>query len=346
MEGWIRKHGPTVLVFALLAVLATLHQGWGLPENWPPDEVPTFVAGMLRRHTANPGYFMYPSLMIHLTWLVCVALGVAPDGPGPGLVARSWSAVFYLLTVFFLGRTVKETLRLEKAPFAYFFAGTIGALVHHAHIGNVNEALFFGVALALYLFVRTIRTASERDFYLAVAACSLATGAKYNGCFLFGLLPLVWILAFGEIRSRRFVRALGVSLAIAPIPFLLTTPYIFLDWPSFKRDWDALNQVEGPAFKTGIGALGFVRYFGGFMLGFFSPVTCVVAGAWSVAAYARWLRARPALLVQKAALVVFATSALYMAMTAKIGIFQSRYFLPGAFLLAVAPRTSRTRGRT
>src|SRR5438105_2787562 len=182
MQGAIRRNGLTVAVFLLLAVLATLWQGWGLPENWPPDEVPTFVANMLRKKTANPGYFMYPSLMIHLSWLTSVVLGVSPDGAGPGHVARSWSAVFYLLTVLFLGKTVKEALRLERAPFAYFFISTIGALVHHAHVGNVNESLFFAIALALWLFVRTIRTGSERDFYLSVAACSLAVGAKYNGC--------------------------------------------------------------------------------------------------------------------------------------------------------------------
>jgi hypothetical protein len=338
----MKARAATIAIFALLAVLAFSWQGWGLPESWPSDEITGVVQGMVERRSLDPRHFLYPSFMVDTCYLVARVVG-ARDMAGLGHVCRSVSALFFLLSVFCMGRAVELVLG-ERRPFAYFFSGTIGALLHHAHLATVNSCFFFTINLALFQFVRTLRSARERDFYLSVLACSLATGAKYNGCFLFGVLPLLWLLAFGgEVRSKRFLRALLVSVLIAPLPFLLVTPYCLLDPGKFRADWIALTQVEGPAFRAenqGVTPFGFLKVFADFSLGYFSPGTAALVALWGLAAYGFWLGRPRALLEEKpllakSALVLALSFVLYLGMTWQIGIFQRRYFLPAALMLAL-----------
>jgi 4-amino-4-deoxy-L-arabinose transferase-like glycosyltransferase len=337
----MKERLETLAIFVLLALLAAAWQGCGLPDSWPADEVTWIVASMVRRGSFHPGYFLYPSFMVDVCYAVARVLGTH-DPVALGHVTRSVSAVFFLLAVLSMGKTVEVVLG-KKWPFAYFFCGTIGALLHHGHIGTVNSCFFFTIHLALLQFVRTLRSGREGDFYLSVLACSLAVGAKYNGCFLFALLPLLWLLAFGDLRSKRFLRALLVSLAIAPLPFLATTPYCLLDAAAFGRDWHALTAVEGPAFQTAASVplpRLFVERFAGSNLGFFSPVVAVLIPLWGLAFYGSCL-ARPRELLRekplfsRSVLLLGAGFFVYMGMTWQIGIFQTRYYLPGSLMLAL-----------
>jgi 4-amino-4-deoxy-L-arabinose transferase-like glycosyltransferase len=334
----MKERALTVAIFLLLAVGALAWQTFGLPDTWLADEITWVVNDMVVRRSWNPKHFMYPSFMVDVCYAFARLLG-ASDWTALGHIARTVSAGFYLLAVFCLGRTVELVLE-KRLPFAYFFVGTIGAFLHHAHIATVNSCFFFTIALAVLQFVRTLRSKKESDFYLSVLACSLAVAAKYNGCFLFGVLPVLWLLAFGELRTRRFARALGVSLLLAPLPFLATTPFFLLDWTTFHNEWEVLTKVEGPAFKWGVGTLTYFKFFFGYSVGFFTPVGLALVSLWGLAVYGAWLRRihevrkdRP--LVFQASVVLAVTLALYLAMNWQIGILQSRYYLPAALVLAV-----------
>ncbi len=334
----MKERALTVLFFVVLAVAAVAWQGYGLPESWPADEITGTVFGMVGRRSWNPQHFMYPSFMVD----VCYALARitrAESVTAVAHVARTVSALFFLAAVFCAGRTV-ELVVDKRLPFAYFFMGTIGAFLHHAHIATVNSCFFFTILLALLQFVRTLKSRRESDFYLSVLACSLAVGAKYNGCFLFGVLPLLWLVAFGEVRSRRFARALGVSLLLAPLPFLATTPFCLLDYPAFHREWIALTEVEGPGFKWNLGTRAYFAFFCADCVGFFTPVVLALLTLWGLAVYGAWLRRwrefkkeRP--IVFEAALVLGWAFVLYLVMNWKIDILQSRYYLPAALMLGV-----------
>jgi len=354
----MRERALTVFVFALLMALALAWQGYGLPDLWLADEITTTVGDMLARRSFDPRHFMYPSLMVDVCYALARLLGVESLS-ALGHLCRSVSAGFYLLSVFSFGRAVEVVLE-KPAPFAYFFVGTIGALVHHAHIATVNSCFFFTIGLALLQSLRTLRSRKERDFYLSVLACSLATGAKYNGVFLFGVLPVLWLATFREIKTRRFLRALLVSVAIGPLPFLLTTPYCLLDWETFHKQWLELTRVEAPAFVWDLGVRGYLEFFFSYSLAFFTPVGAALVLLWSAAGLREWRRRAGALAV------IGSTFLLYFVMNWKIGILQSRYYLPLAPILSVwalvalfsleAPRArrspcssssgSRTRGRT
>ncbi len=329
--------GLKVAIFVLLAVGAVAWQTYGLPDTWPADEITWVVNEMLARRSFNPKHFMYPSLMVDVCYGLARLLGVE-SWTALGHLCRSVSAASFLLAVFCMGRTVELVLE-KRLPFAYFFSGTIGAFIHHAHIATVNSTFFFTILLAVLQFVRTIKSKKESDFYLSVLACSLATGAKYNGCFLFGTLPVLWLVTFEEIRTARFARALAVSLLIAPLPFLITTPFCLLDYSTFNKEWELLTKVEGPAFKWDVGTLSYFKFYFGFNVAFFSPVGAALVALWGLGVYGAWLlrwRAvrseRP--VVFAAALVIGWTFVVYLVMNFQIFILQSRYYLPASLLLA------------
>ena len=61
------------LLTAILAVtltLAIVGIDWGLPYNWHADEKVNLAASMIDRHSANPGYFVNPTLHAYLVLAV------------------------------------------------------------------------------------------------------------------------------------------------------------------------------------------------------------------------------------------------------------------------------------
>jgi hypothetical protein len=297
---------------------------------------------------------MYPSLMTDASYVPCRILDLlgllkADDGILIGHICRTMSALFYFLTVLCMAKTIRTLFGRRSELPALLFAASIGALLHHAHLATVNSCFFGTISLALYQFVRTLKRGTEKDFYLSVAACSLACGSKYNALFLFCTLPLLWIFVFGlhAVFSRRFLRCLVVSLLLAPLPFLLTTPYLILDWPRFSRNFYDLCYVEGPKFRSIPDVGAFFRLFWIFCLGFFSPLTTRLLLGSLAAAWLYWLyclvlsssrnefRVRNRLVLQASALLVF-TLATFLFLTYRIGIGQSRYFLPAAILLGLS----------
>ncbi len=334
----MKDRALTVAIFVLLAVGAVAWQSYGLPDGWLADEITWVVQSMVGRRSWNPKHFMYPSLMVDVCYPIARVLG-AESYTALAHICRTVSAGFFLLAVLCAGRTVELVLE-KRVPFAYFFMGTIGAFIHHAHIATVNSCFFFTIHLALLQFVRTIKSRRELDFYLSVLACSLAVGSKYNACFLFGTLPLLWLVTFEEIGTARFARALLVSLLLAPLPFLATTPFCVLDHTEFQRQWVELTQVEGPAFRWNMGTFAYFKFFFAYSVGFFSPVGLALLSGWGLAVYGAWLsrwrevaKERP--IVFKASLVLGWTLLLYLVMNWQIDILQSRYYLPAALMLGV-----------
>jgi hypothetical protein len=341
------------MIWIALAGVAVVYQGWGLPETWPSDEVTQLTSEMVVRRSLNPRYFYYPSLMFDACYLPCRALTVlgllnSRNITEVGHLCRSVSATCFLLTVLLLSKTVRTLLGRSAEPTAILFTGTMGALVHHAHLATVNSCFLATIALALYQLVRTLKHGTEKEYYKAVAACGLACGAKYNALFLFGSLPVLWLMVFGirSLTGIRFWRCFVLSLLLAAGVFLLTTPYALLDRPTFTHDFHELCAVEGPAFRSVFGPIDFGRRFLVSSFGIFSPVTFGVLMSFLAAVYAGWLwqHVRPQTrgvfwqanqVVLQASGLLAVTLVGYLLMTYRIGIGQTRYFLPAALLVSL-----------
>jgi hypothetical protein len=333
-----------LLLYALFAAAALLYQDYGLPECWGSDELSHVVHGMLRDQRWNPRLFNYPAgLLIHLSHLVLkvtawLHLPVGADLGTVTRVCRSVNACFYLLTIFCLEGAIKVITSRRYANLALLMAGSTCALLAHAHVAESNAGFFFGISLAVYQFCRLLRSRRPGDFYLSVCAASLAVGCKYNAIHLFVCLPILWLMCFRPYRWGTFLKHLAISLAIAPVPFFLTNPFVALD--SAKAFEDVFNVAvkEAPWFQTPLSPREFALVFHRCCKGFFSPpihygmLVTLVAGMGVILWRLGKGRRDPLVPAERLAFqglilagILFGSCAV---LTFRIKIFQSRYLVP------------------
>jgi hypothetical protein len=346
---------PSVVYLLLLCLFlcaALRNQSFGLPESWASDEISWIVDGMLASHSLNPHYFLYPSLSIYLayipsrlvTWLWSDMDGVTRQYM-LGTICRSVSALAFLGTCIAIERLCAQAFGIRAAFFALVAVGLNGALVHHAHLGTVNSVFFLSIALALYCLVRATRTGRIGDVYLAAAICGLAVGAKYNALFLYAGLPLAYVLKSRPFKPVMFIAHMVASSILSVVMFILTTPYILFAWPEFRRNMSQLVVKEGPAFKTPMSFENYLWKVWTDCLGFFSPLGLYIVLGIALVGLAvclgdtlreprRALSATTPSLqdVCRIELLLVELLGTFLVMNYFIGIFQSRYSIPGAML--------------
>ncbi len=234
---------------------------FGLPaRNARPDE--GYLVGLalgVGQGNINPKFFDYPSLNIYLTFLVyavwfilgaltgqwhtpeAFALGILEDPTGAFLLARAVQAAFGVGTVLVVA-LLGARLYGWRAGFA---AGVVMAVaflpVRNSHFAKVDSAAAFWSMAAFLPLVDVQRAGRMRDYALAGAAMGLALGSKYTTVMLVPALLLVHGMARraegaswrAVLLDRRVVYALAVAFAV----FALTSPFVFLDFASFRESW-------------------------------------------------------------------------------------------------------------
>jgi 4-amino-4-deoxy-L-arabinose transferase-like glycosyltransferase len=169
----------------------------------------------------DPHWFDYPSLLMYVnapfqvwqdepSYLTARIVGVVL---AVGAIAASW----------WLGRRAFGSPTAGIVAAATVAACTVNVAYSRAAVTDVPLTL--GVALALALMVRG-------RLELAGVAVGLATGFKYPGVFL--LVPLV--VAGWQRWSR-----LAVSVALAAVAFLATTPFVLVHR---QQAWDDALRVQ------------------------------------------------------------------------------------------------------
>jgi 4-amino-4-deoxy-L-arabinose transferase-like glycosyltransferase len=247
-----------LLPFALAALAFLLrfpHLDWGLPDvyeeatalrrawdmaGWGPE----------REFDPNPRFFRYPSLVLYLH-LIGNALGFAV-----GKATGQWASITELRAamvadpspIIVFARGITAVLGAATALFAYRLGRRLGGIgtgiaaalllavnafhVDHSRRVEVDVPLTLFATWALWRIVLALDEPTRRRFAVAGIAVGLASSAKYPGAFL--ALPLAFaLLRAGSARrlSAAIAAALGGALA-----FALTSPYVFLDFPSFAAE--------------------------------------------------------------------------------------------------------------
>lgn len=274
---------PAVGLLALLAgalLLRAWGLGWGLPDErryypYHPDEavllrVACEVSPFWLDFT--PSFYNYGSLYILLTRFV---LDLIAPGAGWGAVPQppqqpfaTWVAdvarlllVGRWVTVLLGAGTVWLTWELGRRLFgpragwiAALFAAVAPILVLFGHYMTVDVPGAFFTTLALALAARGLRAAEAGGVRRAAgwaaacgAAAGLAAGTKYNGGLaLLTVAVPCWALWAGGGRKPALAAAALAALAAA-LSFLLSTPGVLLETPTFLKDfrYELDRNVEG-----------------------------------------------------------------------------------------------------
>jgi 4-amino-4-deoxy-L-arabinose transferase-like glycosyltransferase len=255
-EGDRYRWWPLVGVLAVAAAMRAHGIGWGLPDVLE-EATPLRIAWNMRQWLTgeapdlNPHFFNYPTLAIYLQlganfvlYGLFHLLGRVQDGadflvryvadPTPiFLTGRLVSAALGLATVAALYRLGR---RSEGAVAGILAAALLAIDLYHvgrSKMIEVDVPLTCFVTLALVFMVRMLTDARARVYALAGLAVGLAASSKYNGALL--LVPLVVAHFLGRREASRASHALLVlAAAVAGVAFALTSPYVFLDFESFR----------------------------------------------------------------------------------------------------------------
>lgn len=269
VRGWSRG---IWLILVLAAALRFWGLGFGLPNTVArPDEgrVIKTAAGFTLRHTLDPQFFAYPTLLPYVVGGLyaagcagAVALGAfgtmdacsaawCQDWGRLVLTARAVSAlagVAGVAAVFAIG------WRLHRSAGAFAAALLAVAFLHvrDSHFAVTDVAMTSMVLLALLLLLRADEHPSAARFLLAGFVAGLATSTKYSGALLGAAAVVSQIRAWFGARAPQRVRHVRLLLfgAAAVVGFFAGTPYALLSWPDFQRDtafesWHLLHGHAG-----------------------------------------------------------------------------------------------------
>jgi len=261
-------------------VLALTLRLWGLAFGLPyiiqPDEpsVEDRALAMWLEGTANPHYFIYPSLYYDMQALWAFVVGhvagvVSPDvlrhplshRPFYYLAGRLLTAVVGTATVYVVyltGRLFSARIGLLAA----LFLAVAAQHVEQSHYITVDATTGLFTILSAYFALRALRDSSSRPVLWGSVAAGLAAGVKYNAALALVLPVLAVGLQEGRSWRSRLKLAAGATL-LCGATFLLTTPYAILDYTSFIRDLHtiSLHYSSGhPGAEGGGNALWYLGY--------------------------------------------------------------------------------------
>ena len=249
-----------VLILACALAFALVGIDWGLPFNWHADEKVNLAASMIDRHTANPGFFVNPTLHLYVVaavvraayavypgtfvpsdvrWHVLSTRRNAPNRAVTFLayrLARSISVTFALGTVWLLWRRGRAAFDDTTGLLAAGCLALTMGLANLAHFATPETMLFFIVLAALGSLEAIAESPSRVRYAIAGALIGLACSTKYT----------VWLLGVpflaAHIKSQRresIVRhSAWVLLACgaAVLAFVIGTPFSVLSARRFLED--------------------------------------------------------------------------------------------------------------
>lgn len=347
-----RRGASAALGLALAVALAVALRAWrlrqGLPdfldEAIPLKEALEMWGWETGRTDLNPRFFHYPTLSIYLHFLLqklTFAAGwllgrfASPadyrllyeiDPSGVVIAARALSFAADALTVAAVWRAA-ERLRAGAGLPAALLAAASPTLIETARAVHADTIMAALLAWAVERMLAWRQEGRRDQLLAAVALTGLAAGAKYTAGLL--VLPLGWVVAERALAERALARGLGraaLASAGALAAFLLSSPYVALDFGGFWRDF----AYEGQHMAAGhLGALDRTgaAYYGRRLLVEPGPLGLLLA-----LSTLAWLR-RPGP-ARGAAACVWLALAPQLAALAAFRMEAARYLLPALPLAA------------
>ena len=266
---------------------------FGFPLITHPDE-PIIVKRalhMIKTNSLDPHFFkapglelnVYPSLYIYLQALLFIILLLSGKifAFFGGLTSIELTSFYYwgrLLTIFFSVGTIYTTYCCAKSLFNERI-GLISALLlvfSQLHVTNsftitVDSPMAFWVMAAFLMSCLHFTRGSALKYYLFNALfIGFAIGTKYTAFLC--VLPLLYVhfqehsFAPKKALDPRLLITLGLILFV----FLLTTPYLILDYPHFKQALTFISNhyqrghagAEGKYNSYAFYALSLVKQYG------------------------------------------------------------------------------------
>lgn len=243
---FLRHNLPLILLILIALCLHGVNLEWGSPYFFHPDErnIAMAVTGLHFPTQLNPHFFAYGSLPIYLIYILSVissGFSAAVSFSQAILVGRFISAILataLIPLIYLIGQKLwNKTTGLLAATLSVFCVG----IIQFAHFATFEMWLTFFSLLLLWF---CLRLREEPDSLRPILGIGLVFGilcaTKISSLVLLPLclLSLFWHLPKrGEWKKfllRQIIRSL-LLMALALLVFLITNPFVVLDFPSFQN---------------------------------------------------------------------------------------------------------------
>ncbi len=257
----------TVKVLPLVGItlgalgLRVWNLNWALPALYHPDEHIYLSRAMVMLSTGDldPHYFLNPSLLIYLEYLLdrvlpqqAQAFRVINDFLGLGIqdprwdylvdvAARGISTITGTLTIPVVYWTGKELVNRKVGLIAASLLAVSFLHVRDSHYATNDILATFFLSASLLFSAKVYKRGRLNDYLLAGIFGGLGTASKYN----VGVFCVAILLAHLNRTRKHGISVVSLD-AISPLiasaiaslgTFLLGTPYALLDFSRFANDF-------------------------------------------------------------------------------------------------------------
>lgn len=251
------------LLIALTAIAAWLRFsaiGFGLPEQYRPDEEMTVPTALGFEHDFNPHLAIYPAAQTYLIHGVLRSYA-ALSGAG-----SNWRMMYRAegdARAFRIARKIAAAMGTATVPAVYLAAassfgpqaaiaaaGIVAVAFIHVRdskFAKVEVPAGFWLALSLAMMLLLAKRGRLIDYGLAGLFCGLAAATHYTS----GSVAIGIVVAHLEARQRE-AKPLLTSLldariylagAITLLAFLSADPYFVLDWAQTTADFGFMRVI-------------------------------------------------------------------------------------------------------
>lgn len=223
---------------------------------------------MILRNQRNPEFFEYPSLIMNTNYLLFQLTG-ALDGQSladrAGRTLRAYadfplyvfSRMYSVFGAMLQVACAYAISRMVAGRYAALCAGLLVAvsytLVQHAHYIKPGSLAAGWMMLAAWACISALfARRHDRRITMWLLACivtGLAATTRYNALAVAPLLGSVGLILIYRHFSRATVRAVVIGLLLAPLVFVVGSPYILRDFEHFWRDF---SRIVGQFTTTGV----------------------------------------------------------------------------------------------
>lgn len=242
--------GTAALVIAAIVffggVLRFYGIKYGLPSNYHPDEVPKInaIMRMVDQGDLNPTYFLHPSLLLYSTYAlntIFQAFGMDGSFRDTGFLAgRCVSAMAGTLSLYLVYRAGVLLFSRYAGLAAAALLAVFPLHVTCSRYMKEDVLLLFFVLLALVTTLKAVYQHSPKLLILAGFIAGVSASSKYSG-----ILTVLIVGAAPWLKSRRvlpdwnYLFYACIGGAIAPLGFILCTPYSVLTPEKFIKDFNS-----------------------------------------------------------------------------------------------------------
>ncbi len=219
---------------------------FGLPNNFHPDEIPKLnaIERMRAAGDLNPRYFLHPSLLLYATHFT-QQLGEwfgwwGATREGLNLAGRTVSLIAGTLTIPALWSLARSATK--DARVSILSAMLLAVFPLHVTCSRYlkEDALvtFWMVVTAAIVMSTVVNPNARWRLLWAGFFAGVAASSKYTGLIFFVfVLVAPWLRSRNWRPDRSLMLPAIAALIMSGVGFLLCSPYVVLDWPSFIDDF-------------------------------------------------------------------------------------------------------------